>query len=987
MAEPKKTQPYDPKAIEESTYRTWRERGDFHPTPDDRPGDQRFSIVIPPPNVTGALHLGHAINNTLQDILIRRARMAGRNTLWLPGTDHAGIATQAVVEKRLKEDQGKTRHDIGRDGLVQRIWDWKDEYETRILSQLRLMGSSCDWDRTRFTLDERCAKAVRYTFFKMFRDGLIYRGVRLVNWDASLQTAVADDEVYHQAVKGYLWHMQYPLTDGSGHLTVATTRPETMLGDTAVAVHPDDERYKHLIGKTVTLPLVGREIPIIGDPLLVKMEFGSGCVKVTPAHDPNDYECGQRNGLEMINILEPDATINANGGAFAGLDRYVARKAVVAALDAEGLLERVEDYETDIGHSDRSKTPIEPYLTAQWFVTMGDVDGGVALADGTKAAGLAQMAMDAVSDGRVTFHPDRYAKTYLDWLGEKRDWCISRQLWWGHRIPVWSIALERPTDVALMGCAERGPDSQVWAALDRLVGQPWRDWTAGGGECYVTAETHPDKPGWVIVRVCVRDEGAPLEAKLEAVGFERDADVLDTWFSSALWPHSTMGWPEKTADLDYYYPTSVLITSRDIITLWVARMVMTGLYNMGEVPFADVYIHPKILDGQGRTMSKSLGNGVDPVDIIEKYGADALRYGMANMCTETQDVRMPVEQETLADGRTINISPRFDIGRNFCNKLWQASTGFVLRNIEGYDPKPLTPADLPIDDRWILSSLQACIAQADRELSEYQAGDAVTTLYRFFWNDFCDWYLEMVKPRLWAGGEETRIAQQVLAWVLDQVLRLLHPIVPFVTEAIWQRLTEAAPVRGITTPTVHGDSVIMAAWPAADASLRDARAEADVAVLQTMIRSIRDIKAYVNAARSRAKAPSVRNLPEALIRADEATCAILAEYEQQVMTLGQCDRLQFGPQIAKPAGSASQIHNGIEVYAPLGDLIDASAEVTRLQDERDKTAKMVKGTEAKLANENFVSRAPAEVVEQQRDQLVRLTGQLKAIEAHIADLQ
>ena len=978
---------YDPKAIEADINQFWLDGGYFHAEPDERGPDQRYVIVIPPPNVTGALHLGHAINNTLQDILIRKHRMAGDNTLWVPGTDHAGIATQAVIETRLFKEENKTRRDIGREALVERIWNWKDEYEARILSQLRLMGCSCDWQRTRFTLDEMCATAVRHTFFRMFADGLIFRGVRLVNWDAQLQTAVADDEVYHETVRGHMWHIRYPLAEGGGHLTVATTRPETMLGDTAVAVHPDDSRYAHLVGKTCVLPLMQREIPIIADPALVKMELGSGCVKVTPAHDPNDYDCGVRNGLEMVNILTPDGKINDNGGRFAGMDRYEARKAVVAALESEGLIDRVEDYETDIGHSDRSKTPIEPYLTAQWFVRMGDVEGGVKLADGSVVPGLAQMAMDAVADGRVRFFPERYAKTYMDWLGEKRDWCISRQLWWGHRIPVWTRDLELPGDVEPKRVEGHELDARTIAALDRAVGGDWQHYVAGGGLYHLTIEAHPEKEGWIRTRVCIRDEDTPLQARLEQAGWQQDPDVLDTWFSSQLWPHSTLGWPEQTAELGYYYPTSVLITSRDIITLWVARMVMSGLYNCGQVPFAHVYIHPKILDGQGRTMSKSLGNGVDPVDIIEKYGADALRFTLASMCTETQDVRMPVDTETLPDGRTINVSPRFEVGRNFCNKLWQAATGFVIPNLADHNPRPLAPADLSLADRWILSSLQSCIEAVDRELSEYRSGEALTQIYRFFWNAYCDWYVELVKPRIRAGGDDAQTARQVLVWVLDQVVRLLHPFAPFVTEAIWRSLHEAAAVRGLSAPGEHAEAVVSAAWPRADKELCDRRAEQDIAALQTVIRSVRDIRAYINGVRSRNKEGSIRNLPSARVKAGPLVCSLLDAHRDLVGILGQCDELEFGPDVSKPPGAASQVHDGIEVYVPLGDLIDAEAEARRLKAEGERLAKLQAAAKAKLDNEQFLTRAPAEIVQRQREQVARLTEQLTAVEGHLADLQ
>ncbi len=672
---------YDPQDAQRRFYQLWLDRGYFHAQPDS--AQPAYCIVIPPPNVTGALHLGHALNNTLQDILIRWRRMQGYDVLWMPGTDHAGIATQAVVEKRLYEEEKKTRHDLGRAALVERIWAWKDEYEARILSQLRLMGCSCDWDRTRFTLDAMCSRAVRRTFFNLFRAGKIFRGKRLVNWDTQLRTAVADDEIYYEEVQGHLWTIKYPLADSPAGevLHIATTRPETMLGDTAVAVHPEDSRYQRLIGKQVELPLSGRRVPIIADPILVHPAFGTGVVKVTPGHDPNDYQAGLRNGLPMINLLNPDGTYNENAGKYAGLDRLVVRKRVVEDLKALNLLDRVDSYLVRLNHSDRSKTPIEPYLSDQWFVRMGDDDG---------SPGFAQQAMDAVSSGRVKIHPERYAKSYLDWLGEKRDWCISRQLWWGHRIPIWYCET----------CSE-----------DDLK----RAFAPRPDVCWRLAEG----TGWLI---CAESDLAGGELG-PSHALVQDPDVLDTWFSSALWPHSTLGWPEATPELAMYYPTSVLSTARDIITLWVARMVIFGLFNRGDVPFRDVYIHPVIQDGLGRRMSKSAGNGVDPVDIIEIHGADALRYTLAAGATETQDLRMPVEKLKLSDGRTINTSERFEQGRNFANKFWNAAR-FALMNLEGYAAAECDPKSLPVEDRWILDGLDQSIEGVTGDLERFQFAEA-----------------------------------------------------------------------------------------------------------------------------------------------------------------------------------------------------------------------------------------------------------------------
>ncbi|MGL4462170.1 MAG: valine--tRNA ligase, partial [Planctomycetia bacterium] len=652
---------YDPQAIQDRWTRFWDEKGYFHSEPN--PNKPPFAVVIPPPNVTGALHLGHALNATLQDVVVRYKRMLGFETLWMPGADHAGIATQAVVERRLFEEEKKTRHDVGRDALVARIWAWKDEYEERIRRQIKATGASCDWARWRFTLDDVCAKAVRHTFFDMFRDGYIFRGKRLVNWDVVLQTAVADDELYDQEIDGHLWHFRYPVEGTDRVLVVATTRPETMLGDTAVAVHPDDPRYKDLIGKMVRLPLMDRLIPVVGDDVLVDPAFGTGVVKVTPAHDPNDYLCGQRHGLPMINLLSPDGKINAAGGKYEGLDRFKARKAVVADLDALGLIEKIDSYKHSVPHSDRSKSIVEPYLSDQWFIRMDE---------------LAEKAMDAVRDGRVRIHPSRYADMYISWLSAKRDWCISRQLYWGHQIPIWYCKT----------CAE-----------DDLK-------TAFAGREDVAWRRDDEQGQWLISGL-----GDLAADAVPGHALERDPDVLDTWFSSALWPHSTLGWPEKTPELKYYYPTSLLSTAREIITLWVARMVVMSQFNLNEVPFKDVFIHPVIQDGLGRPMKKTLGNGVDPFDVIAKFGADAMRFTLTQMTTETQDVRLPVTKEKLPDGREVNVSDKFEAGRNFGTKIFNASK-FILMNLEGYTPGPVDPAALPPEQLWILDRLTATVQSA-----------------------------------------------------------------------------------------------------------------------------------------------------------------------------------------------------------------------------------------------------------------------------------
>ncbi len=833
-------------------YQSWQAHGCFNAQVD--PNKKPFTIVIPPPNVTGALHLGHALNNTLQDIQIRMHRMKGYEALWMPGTDHAGIATQAVVEKRLKELENKTRHDLGREKLVERIWQWKDQYEARILGQLKRLGCSCDWRRTRFTLDDQCARAVRSTFYDLFAKGLIYRGKRLVNWDTYLQTAVSDDEVKPETVQGHFWHLQYPVIDPQPgeptHVAIATTRPETMLGDTAVAVHPNPreamERVEAALreklaeasakdkpaieaqleelesrkatvlptleklaamasdGRQVMLPLVNRPIPIVAD-VWAKPELGSGCVKITPAHDPNDYDVAMRCALPMLNIMNSDGTVNENGGSFAGLRMSKAREKVVEQLDALGLLLKVEDREIELKHSDRSKTPIEPWLADQWFVKMDR---------------LAQSAMDAVSDGRVKIYPPRYANGYLDWLGEKRDWPVGRQLWWGHQIPIWSKSFESHEQAASL-------KFQVEAMPERAAG---------------LLVAHIEEPA--TLHVCVKNEERGLEVKLESLGLVRQDDVLDTWFSSALWPHSTLGWPEQTPELQYFYPTSTLITSRDIITLWVARMVLMGLNNIGDVPFREVFIHPKILDGYGETMSKSKGNGVDPIDVIDKFGPDALRFGLAWLCTETQDVRMPVQYECPHCEAKVNqtkenrqsptvacdkckklfstqwaekesdkahpkapvVSERFEVARNFVNKLWNASR-FVMMNLDGYEFAPIDNSDLALEDQWILSRLATVTKQAEDDILHYRYADAARCVYDFAWDHFCSLYVEMAKPRLQDPTMRAQV-QRVLAHVLDRMLRLLHPITPFVTEAIWQQLAKITNKRDLITgkPRASGSS-------------------------------------------------------------------------------------------------------------------------------------------------------------------------------------
>jgi valyl-tRNA synthetase len=918
---------YAPQDAQQRWYQFWLEKGYFHA--DAASSRKPYCIVIPPPNVTGALHLGHALNNTLQDILIRWRRMQGYEVLWMPGTDHAGIATQAVVEKRLQEEEKKTRHDLGRAALVERIWAWKDEYEKRILSQLRMMGCSCDWQRTRFTLDEPCSRAVRRTFFNLFRAGKVFRGKRLINWDTQLRTAVADDETYREETQGHLWTIKYPIVGSTTGdvLHVATTRPETMLGDTAVAVHPNDSRYRHLIGQLVDLPLTGRKIPIIADGLLVDPAFGTGVVKVTPAHDPNDYQAGVRNGLPMINLLNPDGKYNENAGKYAGLDRLIVRKRIVPDLEAAGFLERVEPYLVSLNHSDRSKTPIEPYLSDQWFVRMTDDP------DGT--AGFAQQAMDAVTSGRITIHPARYAKSYLDWLGEKRDWCISRQLWWGHRIPIWHCGTCTEADLEK---AFSGRDDVVWRA----------------GE----------SGGWL---VCPETDLKGDELGLGHT-LTQDPDVLDTWFSSALWPHSTLGWPEQTPELEKFYPTSVLSTARDIITLWVARMVIFGLFNRDEVPFRDVYIHPIIQDGKGRRMSKSAGNGVDPVDIMEIHGADALRFTLAAGATETQDLRIPVEPLKLPDGRVINTSERFEQGRNFANKFWNAAR-LTLMNLEDYTPAALDPQSLAIEDRWILDRLDCTIEEVTSDFDQFQFAEAARRLRDFTWGDFCDWYLEFVKGRL-RDAEAKPNAQRVLATVLDALCRLLHPIIPFVTEQVWQGLNALAPERGLSRSEQAAESICIAPWPRS-IGWRDETARATVGLWCEVITALRNLKAERNVPKESRIAP--------ILVARGAVAQSLMRGEAFLKGLLSAESITIVPEIQRPADCAVSVLPEVEVILPLEGLIDHEAERAKQRKSLADFERQIGSLETKLQNEAYVSRAPAEVVAQTRAKLAELKSQRAAV--------
>ncbi len=1081
---------YDPAALEKTIVQRWAETKPFAATPDDN--DRRYVIMMPLPNVTGALHMGHAMDNVMQDMLTRWHRMMGENTLWMAGTDHAGIATQAVVEKRLFELEGRTRHDIGREALVERIWEWKEQYQARIVSQQQAMGCSCDWDRQRFTMDAVCARAVQWTFFHLFRDGLIFRGTRLVNWDCHLQTAVADDEIVYERVQGHFWHLRYPVIHPQPgepeYVVVATTRPETMLGDTAVACHPDprgalaallrttqerltragqkeraeleaevarlEKRCRTYLpqleqivamaraGRLVRLPLLDRPIPLICDEW-AKPELGSGCVKITPGHDPNDYEVWSRHSEEigMMNILSVDGSLNDQAGPYQGLDRFAARDRVIQDLDALSLLEAIEDREIEIGHSDRSKTPVEPYLSEQWFVRMGDVDGGVVCGRGTAnefvAPGLAQAALDAVADKwhsptgkNVAFHPDvRYRNTYITWLAEKRDWCISRQLWWGHQIPIWSGHFQ----------GQALQEQLVWLApyltrgdvVARLQTGDTNELINPGPPRHLTrpiADATPEQVHGKIL-VCVREPAsqADVVSDLEAAGFVRDPDVLDTWFSSGLWPHSTLGWPNPNTAatesgqsplgtqsgspdcLSYYYPGSCLVTGRDIITLWVARMVLMGLYNLGDVPFTDVFIHATILDGKGERMSKSKGNGIDPVDIIERYGCDAMRYVLCEMQTGSQDIRLPVQAispftNTPVDlakakhgssiftyvcpktGKEFDvlgtmpdipsaklISDRFEVGRHFCNKLWNA-VRFALLHLERAPFVEQHPDTLPFEERWILSRLTRAIVEVQQQLEAYNPSAALSAARDFFWSELCDWYLEMIKPRLRLDSADR--ARQVLAFCLDQTLRLLQPFIPFVTDFLWQHLNAHATRRGIESRLETPDTISHAPWPQPNANWQDEQLEQQVDFLQNVIRVIRDI-------RSQYTVPPKQRVQVRIKTVDQAP-DILNRGLIHIQGLAGVESVEMAAGAERTRDAATAVVGELEVYV-LG-VIDLEKERARLNGQIKKLMGVLGGVRKKLGNEQFLSRANPEVVAKERSKLADMEARLGTLNEHLAAL-
>jgi valyl-tRNA synthetase len=979
---------YDSKTVEQEASALWKQGQYFHADEKREHPKGNYAIVIPPPNVTAALHLGHALNNTLQDVLIRWRRMQGYGALWMPGTDHAGIATQTVVEKQLLAEQGKRRTDFARDEFVAHVQKWKDEYEARILGQLESMGCSCDWPRTRFTMDDVCAKAVRTNFFNLFKDGLIYRGKRLVNWDPATQTVLADDEVEHESVQGFFWYLRYPLNepveiDGKkiDHVTVATTRPETMLGDTAVAMNPSDPRAKGLVNKMVRLPIVGRLIPIVADEHVVlpnpdsddeKAKFSTGFLKVTPAHDPDDSAIGQRHDLPVINVMAPDGSISDKHGwedanspeaqNLLGMDRFEAREAIVEWFRQEKLLEDVRDYTHEVGHSYRSHVPIEPYLSDQWYIAVKkpisnfkfqisnlrcetETNDDVTYIKGTDVPvnSLAGLALTPLLDGRVRFIPERYTKNYQGWLENLRDWPISRQLWWGHQIPVWT--------------SNKGPQD-----VD---------------ESAIAVQQHTNEDGAVMYYVCVSEGHSDIEQVLEQQGFTRDEDVLDTWFSSALWPFSTMGWPDENATLSKFYPTQVLCTAREIITLWVSRMVMMGQYCVGDIPYSDVYIHAMIQDGQGRKMSKSLGNGIDPLVAIDSHGADAMRFTLASMTTDTQDVRMPVSELQLPDGRKVNSSPKFDIGRSFCNKLWNASR-FAMMNLDGTDPAAFDAGKMDITDKWILSRLAKTIAAVTKGLDEFKYKEPLDEIYRFFWNDFCDWYLEWTKPRMNDAAQKP-IAQNVLAFVLDQTLRLLHPFVPFITEGIFQNLNDIAPARGLKgiMELTATESIMIAPWPEFIDGCMDEQAERQIETVQSVIRAIRDVRSQYNIPPSKPLACSAS--------ASDAVCQMLTGNAALIQKQAFVESLTIQTDLEKPGNAAAIVIGDIQIY--VHDAVDKDAERQRLQKQKEFIEKGIKPLEGKLGNENFTSRAKPEVVEQSRQKLKELQDQLAAVEKLLAELK
>ena len=866
---------YEPHEVEERIYEFWMNGRYFHAEVDSK--KKPYTIVIPPPNITGQLHMGHALDETLQDILIRFRRMQGYSALWLPGTDHASIATEAKIVEAMKQE-GVTKEDIGRDGFMKRAWEWKEKYGGTIISQLKKLGSSCDWDRERFTLDEGCSEAVKEVFVKLYNEGLIYRGERMINWCPNCKTSISDAEVDFAEKDGNFWHIRYPLADGSGYLNLATTRPETMLGDTAVAVHPEDERYQHLVGKMLILPLVGREIPIVAD-TYVEQDFGTGVVKITPAHDPNDFEVGLRHNLPVINIMDESGVINENGGEYQGMDRLDARKKIVKALEEQGYLIKVEPIKHNVGTCYRCKTVVEPRVSKQWFVKMEP---------------LAKPAVKAVEDGEVKFVPERFDKIYFNWMNNIKDWCISRQLWWGHRIPAWycddcnEITVSRETPHACCKCGS----------------------------------TH----------------------------IHQDEDTLDTWFSSALWPFSTLGWPDNTEELNYFYPTSTLVTGYDIIFFWVARMIFSGLAHMGKVPFDTVFIHGIVRDANGVKMSKSLGNGIDPLEVIEQYGADALRFMLATGNSPGNDMRYSPE--------------KVEASRNFANKIWNAAR-FILMNLEGHKIKNELPNELTTEDKWIISSFNRVAKEITENLEKFELGIAAQKIYDFLWDVFCDWYIEIAKIRMNSDDAQTaQNAREVLVWVMTGTLKLLHPFMPFITEEIWQTLPH------------EGDALIVAQWPEYCQEHDFPEAELEMQRIMDVIRGVRNRRAEMNVPPSRKTNLYIATAEPNTFENGIAILNKLA-YATQI-TIGQAFDIE---------GAVTIVTNDAKVYIPMDELVDKKAELARLNKELETAKKQFAQVNGKLNNQGFLSKAPAQVVEGVKKDFETLTERIQLIESSISALQ
>ena len=890
---------YEPHDVEKRWYAEWESKGYFRA--EDTSDKKPYSIVIPPPNVTGALHMGHALNNTLQDILCRWKRMQGYNVLWMPGTDHAGIATQNVVERQLAAES-KDRHDLGREEFIERVWKWKAESGGQIIGQLKRLGASCDWERERFTMDEGLSKAVRTVFVKLYKDGLIYRDNRLINWCPRCHTALSDIEVEHEDKKGNLWHIRYPVVGEPGRfITVATTRPETMLGDTAVAVHPEDERYQDLIGKSVILPLVNREIPVVADDY-VEREFGTGVVKITPAHDFNDFEVGLRHGLDKINVLDESGVINAAGRQYEGMERFAARKKIVEDLENAGLLEKIDDHALSVGGCYRCKTVVEPYLSLQWYV---------------KVAPLAGRALAAVKEGKTRILPKQWENTYYDWMENIRDWCISRQIWWGHRIPAWfcdhcgeiTVAMEDPTT-----CGKCGSDE-----------------------------------------------------------LRQETDVLDTWFSSALWPFSTMGWPDSTPLLNTFYPTSCLVTGFDILFFWVARMMMMGLHFMDEVPFTDVYIHALVRDAQGQKMSKSKGNVIDPLTVIDQYGTDAFRFTLAAFAAQGRDIK-------LAEERIAGY-------RNFCNKVWNAAR-FTLMNLDGFDPAGISLGDLKLSqgDQWILHRFNETVRETNEALTEYRYNEAANGLYQFTWSEFCDWYLEISKQDLYGSDPERKKTAQYVLWhVLEQLLRLLHPFMPFITEEIWQALPKAGSrirVQGLRqgSESEGHETIMKAEYPEFLFERSFPEAAERMERVMAVISGIRNIRGEM-------EVPPSKQIAVILSCGSEGGRELLQQNESSIISLARISNLTIGCALEKPEDASIQVAGDVQIYVPLKGLVDVEAEEQRLLKEIGKIEKDIELFTKKLSNPSFVDRAPADIVAKEKEKLVEVVTKKQVLETSLEKIR